>query len=88
MVDLRHRIDSAETVMLYRTIATAFTRQRQLPFAEVLLLILIGHQRSMQRSINVLCRHMNSLKSHATDSAYSQARKNISPEVFLDLQLR
>ena len=47
--------------------------------------MVLGHQRSLQRAVTVFSRQMQTPSYHVSDSAYSQARSKIEPEVFLDL---
>jgi hypothetical protein len=82
---LQQRLFSSACCSEHRTECTAFTRCRRLSFPAVVLLMVIGHQRSLQRAVTVFTRQMQQPEYHVSDSAYSQARSKIAPEVFLDL---
>ncbi len=68
----------------YRTSEKAFTRNRKLPFVTLVLVQLNMLKRSLQKE---LVHFYDLIKSpvHITKSAFSQSRKQLKPEAFLDL---
>jgi Transposase DDE domain len=65
--------------------AQDFTRQRLLPFASVVLLILRGHKLSLQNALNKVFKALERVFSVPQASAYSHARQKLKPEVFIIL---
>jgi hypothetical protein len=65
--------------------AQDFTRQRLLPFASVVLLILRGHKLSLQNALNKVFKALELVFSVPQASAYSHARQKLKPEVFIIL---
>jgi hypothetical protein len=59
-----------------------FTRQRLLPFAYVVLLILRGHKLSLQNALNKVFKALDKLLSVPQASAYCHARQKLKPEIF------
>ena len=82
---LRQAIHARETVHRFRVAARDWTRQRKLPFALVLLLIVRGHKLPLQHALNMVFGTLDTLADLPTASAYSQARRKLKPEVFLYL---
>ncbi len=64
---------------------TDWTRQRKLPFARVLALILRGHKLPIQNTRNTVFGTLDALDQLPTASAYCQARRKLKPDVFLYL---
>jgi hypothetical protein len=62
--------------------AQDFTRQRLLPFASIVLLILRGHKLSLQNALNKVFKALNQVFSVPKASAYSHARLKLKPEIF------
>lgn len=62
-----------------------FTRQRLLPFAHVVLLILRGHKLSLQNALNKVFQALDQVFSVPKASAYCHARQKLKPEIFIIL---
>ncbi|MBI3250071.1 MAG: IS4 family transposase [Deltaproteobacteria bacterium] len=62
--------------------ASDFTRHRVLSGQVVVVLMLSGHQVSMQNALNKCFRVLGHVWRVVTASAYSQARQKVQPEVF------
>jgi len=74
-----------EFCSLYRKKETDFTRERVLPFWQVIGLILSGHKLSLQNALNKVFKSFGKIFQVPTASAYSQARQKIKAEVFVHL---
>lgn len=59
-----------------------FTRQRVLPFAYIVLLILRGHKLSLKNALNKVFKALDIVLSVPQASAYSYARQKLKPEIF------
>jgi hypothetical protein len=70
---------------LYRKKETDFSRDRILPFWQVLMLILSGHKISLQNALNKVFKAFGRIFQVPTASAYCQARQKIKAEVFVHL---
>ena len=70
---------------MYRKKETAFTRERVLPFWQVIGLILSGHKLSLQNALNKVFKTFGKVFEVPTASAYCQARQKIKAEVFVHL---
>lgn len=81
---IRNRIFDRSYMEEYRTSEKAFTRKRKLTFVSLVLLQLNMLKRSLQKE---LVHFFDLIKSpvHITKSAFSQSRKQLKPEAFLDL---
>jgi len=82
---LRETLQSDATRTQFRRQPTAFTRQRQLPFAYIAVLLLRGHKVSQQNALNKVFRELDLLAALPTASAYCQARQKLDPQLFAHL---
>jgi hypothetical protein len=78
-------LEDKEIIKKYRVNERAFTRQRKLSFAIVVVLMLRGHKVSLQNGLNKVFRALGMIFEVATASALSQARYKIKPELFVEL---
>jgi hypothetical protein len=72
-------------IQRYRVGDKDWTRQRELTFDKVAVLILQGHRCSLQTNLNRFYQAMGELPNLPSPSAYCQARQKLSPELFLHL---
>ena len=85
MSHLRETLHAAATREQFRVHPADFTRQRQLPFARVAVLLLRGHKMSQQNALNKVFRELAALATLPTASAYCQARQKLDPQLFAAL---
>lgn len=69
----------------FRRRPTDFTRQRQLSFARVAVLLLRGHKVSEQNALNKVFDELDALTELPSASAYCQARQKLDPQLFAEL---
>jgi len=69
----------------YRKNEKAFTRERKLGFSLAILFMLRKGMKSLQNSLNEFFNQIDGNFTSVTASAYSQMRKNISHEIFIDI---
>ena len=69
----------------YRKSPKDFTRQRVLPFAAVLVLMLSGHKVSLQNALNKFFKALGRVFETPSGSAYCQARQKVKAEVYAAL---
>lgn len=62
-----------------------FIRKRALTFSMVIVMILRGHKISLQSTINKVFTSLDRIWEIVSGSAYSQARKKLKAEVFVEL---
>lgn len=62
-----------------------WTRQRELTFEKVAVLIVRGHKFPLQNNLNKFYQAMGEIEQVVTASAYCQARQKLKPELFLYL---
>jgi hypothetical protein len=82
---VREMLTAQATIKKYRVSEPDWTRERKLTFSRVAALILSGHKLSQQTAVNRLFQELGEIESVATNSAYSQARQKLKPELFRDL---
>jgi hypothetical protein len=82
---VREMLTAQATIKKYRVSEPDWTRERKLTFSRVAALILRGHKLSQQTAVNRLFQELGEVESVATNSAYSQARQKLKPELFRDL---
>jgi hypothetical protein len=82
---VREMLTAQTTIKKYRVSEPDWTRERKLPFSRVATLILSGHKLSQQTAVNRLFQELGEVEAVATNSAYSQARQKLKPELFRDL---
>jgi hypothetical protein len=73
------------TCEAFGTSPTAFSRNRLLNFAKVVVLMLSGHKVSLQNALNKFFSRIGAVFSTPTASAYCQAKQKIKAEVFVHL---
>jgi hypothetical protein len=74
-----------EVIARYRSREQDWTRERQLSFERVAVLLLHGHKFPMQNNLNKCYKALGEVARAPTASAYCQARQKLKPEVFLYL---
>jgi hypothetical protein len=82
---VRETLTAQTTIKKYRISEPDWTRERKLTFSRVAALILSGHKLSQQTAVNRLFQELGEVEAVATNSAYSQARQKLKPELFRDL---
>ncbi len=84
-------LTSEEFILKHKTFETAFTRKRCFSFKSITLFILTSIQSSLQRELDrFFCKYNATSISEqfVSKSAFSQARKKISPEAFRELNTK
>jgi len=81
----KERVNSQALQEKYRTSPTDWTRERKLPFAKTVTLVLSGHKRPLQNNLNKFFQDMDETTNVPTASAYCQARRKFKGELFLYL---
>jgi len=69
----------------YRKNEKAFSRNRKLGFSNMILIMLRKSVKSLQNSLNEFFSQIDDNLTKLTASAYSQARKNLSHQIFIDI---
>ena len=82
---LKRNLLANKTREKYRVSDKDFTRHRVLTFTIVAVSILRGHKFSLQNALNKVFEALGKLRLTPTNSAFSQARQKISPELFVHL---
>jgi hypothetical protein len=85
IADLQTSLRSPEVIEHYRVNEKQWTRQRELSFEKVAVLILQGHRCCLQTNLNRFYQAMGELPDMPSSSAYCQARQKLSPELFIHL---
>ena len=79
-------IHATSTKILYKTKCSAFTRNRKLPFELIILYLLNMPKRTLclelQDFFSYIRKGYNTLTKKISTSAFTQRRKNLSPDVF------
>lgn len=81
-------LTNEEFILRHKTFETAFTRKRCFSFKSITLFILTSIQSSLQRELDrFFCKYnaTSITEQFVSKSAFSQARKKISPEVYREL---
>ena len=79
---VRETLMARETRERYRTVATAWTRRRLLPFEVVVCMILRAHKLGIQTGLNKLFAYFGREAQAPTPGAYSRARQKLDPALF------
>jgi hypothetical protein len=82
---LKAILNAPEIGEQFRAHVTDFTRERVLTFSVGVILILRGHKLSIPNPLNKFFQAVGRLFEVVTNSAYSQARQKLKPEVFIHL---
>lgn len=82
---IRRYLNLEETKFQFRKSEKDFTRDRQLPFKKVLIITLTRSVKSLQNRLTEFFKQLTDSFMTPTSSAYSQARKKISYEVFIGM---
>lgn len=69
----------------YRKNEKAFTRERKLNFHQAVIFMIRKSMKSLQNSLNEYFNEIDDNETTITASAYSQMRKNLSHQIFIDL---
>jgi len=69
----------------HKTNEKAFTRQRKLSFSLAVLFMLRKSMKSLQNSLNEFFNQIDGNLTKVTASAYSQMRKNVSHQIFIEI---
>lgn len=69
----------------YRKNEKAFTRNRKLSFSQAVVFMLRKSMKSLQNSLNEYFNQIDGNQTTITASAYSQMRKNLSHQIFIDI---
>jgi hypothetical protein len=78
-------INDSKSKEKYRKDDKSFTRNRKLSFSHAIVFMLRKSVKSLQNSLNEFFNQIDGNLTKVTASAYSQARKNISHEIFIDI---
>lgn len=78
-------IGAKETIKKYRVREQDFIRERALSFSMVIIMILRGHKLSLQNTVNKVFSSLKQVWEIVSASAYSQARKKLKAELFIEL---
>lgn len=62
-----------------------FIRERALTFSIIIVMILRGHKLSLQNTVNKVFESLGKIWEIVSNSAYSQARKKLKAEIFIEL---
>ena len=82
---MRTLLASADFIARHRQHPRAFTRERVLPFASVVVLILQKGVKALQLRLNEFFSRLNGWATHATASAFTQARAKLAHTAFIEL---
>ncbi len=81
-------IENEEFASRSKVDLSGFTRKRKIPFKDLLVLIMKGLKRSLQRELNSFYKEVNKADFsivHVTKGAFSQSRSKLKPEAFVEL---
>ncbi|MDR2295885.1 MAG: IS4 family transposase [Clostridiales Family XIII bacterium] len=85
MFTTRHELDDATTVGRFKTKASAFTRNRKMGFAKIVLCLLNFMKKSLTIEIERFHDFTGGQGPAMSKQAFSKARQNIDPELFRHL---
>lgn len=85
MTKLKDRLYTEEFKERWRQRAQDFTRDRKMPFVEVVLFMMGQCQRSLQVELAAFMRKVGGSAQWITNSAFNQSRKKIRAGLFADL---
>jgi hypothetical protein len=85
IVDTKAMLYDKSTIEKYRTKESAFTRDRKMGFAKLVLCMLNFMKKSLTVELERFLKLTNGQGSAMSKQAFSKARKNISPLLFRDL---
>ncbi|HSW67980.1 MAG TPA: IS4 family transposase [Bacteroidales bacterium] len=80
---LKNRIESQEFFLSARSKDTAFSRNRKMPFLDVVCFMLATKRHCIQRELNTYLHQIG--KDTVTRQAFRKSRENIRPDVFREL---
>ncbi len=88
--ELIQRIENEEFIKRSRSKddGKGFTRNRKLHFSHLIILLVQGLKRSLQRELNSFYQKLQKsdfLEQHVTKGAFSRARAKLKPEAFVEL---
>lgn len=86
--NITKRIEDEEFAGRSKVDLSGFTRKRKIPFKNLLVLIMKGLKRSLQRELNSFYKEVNNSDFsivHVTKGAFSQSRSKLKPSAFEEL---
>ena len=82
---IKNKINSIEFMRRNRNSGKDFTRNRKLPFSSLILFMLNLVKQTLQKELTNFISLISSSKENITKSAFSQSRKKLRAEAFIEL---
>lgn len=82
---IKNKINSTEFMKRNRNSEKDFTRNRKLPFASLILFMLNLVKQTLQKELTNFISLISSSKENITKSAFSQSRRKLKAEAFIEL---
>ena len=81
--NLREIIHSEEFLKKAKTKESAFSRNRKLPFCDIISFMITTSKKCLQNELNIFCKKTG--RDNVSRQAFSKARENIKPEAIREL---